>query len=624
MQKLEKLGHIKFDIGTNRIVDGGIERDFYSQDKGTATLKFELLENGQNKELSSYNNVKAKVILKTADGSIFVNDAVIEDAYDGIISYTLTDDQLLREGAARGELFIDSDEKRIVALNFEFNIKLSLVDMSNSKEPVKIETLREYVETYIDSHKDEFKGNKGEPGPVGLQGLKGENGLTGPIGPIGPKGADGPQGIQGIQGPKGDKGDTGMQGVPGPIGPKGDKGDKGDTGAVGPIGPIGLTGPTGPKGDTGPQGPQGLKGDTGTGLKILDTFTKTTQLPSTGSSGDAYFVNENLYVWSPSNNAFVDKGALKGAQGEQGIQGPMGPQGPKGDAGLTGPQGQQGVQGVPGPKGDNGANGNDGKSAYQIWLDKGNTGTEQDFLNSLKNPGAHTHVIADITNLQSTLDGKASTSHNHDTVYASKTHTHAISDITNLQNTLDGKASTSHTHTSSQITDFSTEMNKKANTIHNHAIGDVTGLQSALDSKASNSHTHTASQILMSDSTTVQQKIDSLSTSGGNSSVTAPTWFNAVLSNGFTGSVKYCKDNFNIVTVNVDVTVGSATVLNTVVASLPQGYLPPMAYLPDLFYNSSVGVADAFFNVGNVFNGVTIAKSLQQGHNIRGQFMYRV
>ena len=28
--------------------------------------------------------------------------------------------------------------------------------------------------------------------------------------------------------------------------------------------------------------------------------------------------------------------------------------------------------------------GNDGKSSYQIWLEQGNTGTEQDFLNSLK------------------------------------------------------------------------------------------------------------------------------------------------------------------------------------------------------------------------------------------------
>ena len=39
---------------------------------------------------------------------------------------------------------------------------------------------------------------------------------------------------------------------------------------------------------------------------------------------------------------------------------------------------------VPGPKGDPGDPGADGDSAYQVWLDAGNTGAEQDFLDSLK------------------------------------------------------------------------------------------------------------------------------------------------------------------------------------------------------------------------------------------------
>lgn len=52
--------------------------------------------------------------------------------------------------------------------------------------------------------------------------------------------------------------------------------------------------------------------------------------------------------------------------------------------------------------------------------------------------------------------------------YAKASHTHAISDITNLQSTLDGKASSSHSHT----------------------ISDVTGLSAALSGKASSSHTH--------------------------------------------------------------------------------------------------------------------------------------
>ena len=43
---------------------------------------------------------------------------------------------------------------------------------------------------------------------------------------------------------------------------------------------------------------------------------------------------------------------------------------------------------------------------------------------------SHTHAISDVTNLQTTLDGKAASSH-----------THAISDVTNLQTSLDGKVS---------------------------------------------------------------------------------------------------------------------------------------------------------------------------------------
>lgn len=62
----------------------------------------------------------------------------------------------------------------------------------------------------------------------------------------------------------------------------------------------------------------------------------------------------------------------KGDTGEQGIQGETGPQGPQGEKGDTG------------SAGTNGTNGVDGKSAYQIWLDNGNTGSETDFLNWLK------------------------------------------------------------------------------------------------------------------------------------------------------------------------------------------------------------------------------------------------
>ena len=68
-------------------------------------------------------------------------------------------------------------------------------------------------------------------------------------------------------------------------------------------------------------------------------------------------------------------------------------------------------------------------------------------------PSAHTHIIADVTNLQIALDNKAASVHTHD-----------IADVNNLQTYLNGKAALVHTHT----------------------ISDVTGLQAALDSKAAN------------------------------------------------------------------------------------------------------------------------------------------
>ena len=65
----------------------------------------------------------------------------------------------------------------------------------------------------------------------------------------------------------------------------------------------------------------------------------------------------------------------------------------------------------------------------------------------------HTHIISNVTNLQTTLDGKASS-----------THTHTISDVTNLQTTLDGKASSSHSHSISDVTNLQTNLNGKINT----------------------------------------------------------------------------------------------------------------------------------------------------------------
>ena len=55
----------------------------------------------------------------------------------------------------------------------------------------------------------------------------------------------------------------------------------------------------------------------------------------------------------------------------------------KGEQGIQGEKGDKGDQGIQGDKGD------DGKSAYEIWLELGNQGTEEDFLNWLKGINDH-------------------------------------------------------------------------------------------------------------------------------------------------------------------------------------------------------------------------------------------
>ena len=76
--------------------------------------------------------------------------------------------------------------------------------------------------------------------------------------------------------------------------------------------------------------------------------------------------------------------AVKNAKGEKGDTGLQGDKGDKGEKGDKGDTGERGADGTDGRDGIDGKNGQDGKSAYQIWLDLGNSGSEQDFINSLK------------------------------------------------------------------------------------------------------------------------------------------------------------------------------------------------------------------------------------------------
>lgn len=108
-----------------------------------------------------------------------------------------------------------------------------------------------------------------------------------------------------------------------------------------------------------------------------------TFIPHIDKDGNLTWTNNEGLENPISVNIKGPKGdqGVQGVQGEQGIQGI---QGPKGEDGKDGAPGAQGKIGPQGERGLDGARGEDGLSAYQIWLNQGNVGTESDFINYLK------------------------------------------------------------------------------------------------------------------------------------------------------------------------------------------------------------------------------------------------
>lgn len=110
---------------------------------------------------------------------------------------------------------------------------------------------------------------------------------------------------------------------------------------------------------------------TGEGLPSLDTVEKALddmqellKQAQDIAIKTPYIENNTWWIWDIAQNMYVDTG--------------ISAQGQKGD---TGEKGQDGLNGV---NGNDGKDGKNGLSAYEIWLNCGNTGTETDFLNSLK------------------------------------------------------------------------------------------------------------------------------------------------------------------------------------------------------------------------------------------------
>ena len=170
----------------------------------------------------------------------------------------------------------------------------------------------------------------------------------------------------------------------------------------------------------------------------------------------------------------------------------------------------------------------------------------------------HFHTISEVTNLQSSLNGKANS-----------THSHSISQVTNLQTSLNGKANSIHSHSISDVDDLQMELGSKADILHFHDISDVTNLQTSLDGKANSTHSHSISNI-----TNLQSSLDAKQNKSNYSLIADVT------SSGQTnGSVKLYSDGLDVliqisgtfqnVNANGNTTIGTVT---------SPDYLPSMDY----------------------------------------------
>lgn len=149
----------------------------------------------------------------------------------------------------------------------------------------------------------------------------------------GKDGRDGVDGASGADGKVGIDGRDGVQGADGKQGTRGLRGYKGDRGNVGLTGDAGVKGDRGDDGPQGPQGPNGDDGEQGVGVK----------------SAKVHKSDGHLYI-TLTNDVKIDAGKVKSEK----------------DIAVIG-----------------GGRGATGKSAYDIAVENGFVGTEEEWLASL-------------------------------------------------------------------------------------------------------------------------------------------------------------------------------------------------------------------------------------------------
>lgn len=151
---IEKYAKINVDLLEDFQTSELLNATFYSQDENSAVLEFQLNEGEKEVDISE-RKIKGILALKMTDGTLFVSEEFKVEGNK--MSFILPSEYLSHPGQVSGEFFVSEGDKKISAVRFKFNIRLSLVDFPAPADESFVKTLRSFVEYYAGKNTEDLK-----------------------------------------------------------------------------------------------------------------------------------------------------------------------------------------------------------------------------------------------------------------------------------------------------------------------------------------------------------------------------------------------------------------------------------------------------------------------------------
>ena len=160
---------------------GGVYTNFYTEDKGSASIRIRLSSNEYYLDLTK-TDLKPVLFLFHEDDSIFeIKDFINVMPDKGLIQYNLSDNVIAHAGKVKAKLFLKNTEQSVHVANFTFDIKDSGIEEAVEKE-ISVNIIDDTIKKIINEQPELFKGEKGDKGDIGPQGIRGPQGLKGDTG----------------------------------------------------------------------------------------------------------------------------------------------------------------------------------------------------------------------------------------------------------------------------------------------------------------------------------------------------------------------------------------------------------------------------------------------------------